>query len=239
MISELDQLLTYSIQNCQDYSSADVALSIFKTDSCLLIPHLKRKKITERDQHGDSHLKSPLQKRCLDPFPKCESQFSDTGQKSALWFSENVFLTQQCLMIKELQSLLEKQKGLLHPGSKHCMTPGEKTSLWMNVGWENKDRRMVLMRHNLCVFPVTIIQFHGHGRNSFGNRSLSICVLNNFQVLMPPGTPSKVVSAIRHFWLANQSLKHTGKSTTREVLSAGALSNICPGTLPSPLASRN
>lgn len=45
MISELDQLLTYSIQNCQDYSSADVALSIFKTDSCLLIPHLKRKKL--------------------------------------------------------------------------------------------------------------------------------------------------------------------------------------------------
>lgn len=54
---------------------------------------------------------------------------------------------------------------------------------------------------------------------------------------MSPGTSSKVVLAIRHFCFTNQSLKHTGKSTTQELLSAGALSNICPGTLPSPLAS--
>lgn len=49
----------------------------------------KKEKITERDQLSDSQLKSLLQKRCLYPFPKCESQFSDMGQKSALWFSEN------------------------------------------------------------------------------------------------------------------------------------------------------
>lgn len=150
-----------------------------------------------------------------------------------------VFLTQQYLMIKELQCLLEKQKGLLHPGSKQITRPLERRHPceWL---WDGKTKLqgLVLMRHHLCVFPTTIIQFHSHNRNSFGNRSLAICILNNFLVLMPPGTYSKVVLAIRHFCFTNQSLKHAGKSTTQELLSAGAL-NICPGTLPSPLASWN
>lgn len=188
-----------------------MALSILKIYSCLLIPHLKRKKL----QKGTSMVTHSSNL----PYKRDVSIPSQNVSHNSLIWARNlpsasqkmVFLTQQSLMIKELQTLLEKQKGLLHPGSKHCMTPGEKTSLWMNVGWENKDMRMVLMRHNLCVFPVIIMQFHSHDRNSFGNRSLSIRVLNNFQVLMPPGTPSKVVWAIRHFCFTNQSLKHTGK----------------------------
>lgn len=43
MISALDQLLIYNIQNDKDDSPASVALSIFKICSCLWIQYLKRR----------------------------------------------------------------------------------------------------------------------------------------------------------------------------------------------------
>ena len=64
---------------------------------------------------------------------------------------------------------------------------------------KTKMQGLLLIRHNLCVFPVTTTHLHSHNSNSYGNRSLSIRILNNSQVLMPPGTSSKGALANRSF----------------------------------------
>lgn len=127
--------------------------SIFKIYSCLWIPHLKRKKLQKgtRMVIHNSNL----------PYKRDVSISSQNVSHNSLIWARNlpsgsqkmVFSTQQYLMIKKLQGLWEKQKGLLHPGSKHCMAPGEKTSLWMNVGWENKDTRIGLDEAQSLCFP--------------------------------------------------------------------------------------
>lgn len=146
-----------------------MALSIFKMYSCLWIPYLKRK-ILQKGTSTVTH-NSNL------PYKRDVSIPSQNVSHSSLIWARNlpsssqkvVFLTQQYLMIKELQGFLEKQKGLLHPGPKQIAWPleGRHPCGWM---WDGKTKiqGLLLMRNNLCVFPVTTTHFHSHSRNSFG-----------------------------------------------------------------------
>lgn len=78
------------------------------------------------------------------------------GQKSALQFSENGVLS----IAVSNDSAMETERAATPRLQANNMTPGEKTSLWMNVGGEKKKTQgLLLIRHNLCVFPMTTTRF--------------------------------------------------------------------------------
>lgn len=122
MISELNQLLTTAskivkIILLQMWPQAFLKqLSMNSTST--------KEKITERDQHGHSQLKSPLWKRGLSIPSQNVSHNTLIWARNLHSSSQKMMLvTQWYLMIKELQGLLKKQKGMLHPGSKQIAWP--------------------------------------------------------------------------------------------------------------------
>lgn len=129
-----------------------------------------------------------LQKRCLYPFPKHESQFSDVGQKSVLQFPENGDHSTAVSNDSGITMLLHKTEGAATPRLEaNSTTPGERHPCGWMWGWENKDARIASDKAQSLYFPS---HFHSH-RISYRNRSLSICILNHSQFLMPLGTSSK------------------------------------------------
>lgn len=130
MISASVLLVTYNIQNYQDDSPADVALSIFETCSCQRIPHLKGEFI--RRVHGDPLLSNlPLQKDISVPSP-------NKNHRNLPFNSQKMVFIALCYLM--IQDLFEKYKELLYPGYEH--------DLWrediLNKSVENKDPRTAL-----------------------------------------------------------------------------------------------